>query len=166
LAVVGQQKADRTEVNALRNEADEIKKQVVEANSGISDLRNVTARNTGEIESTQKAVSSVREMSEANTKEIADVKHSLARDVYNFELTEKTGIMTLFNVALKLNDIDVSKQRFDLEIFAGDKRMKKNDQHINEPIYFYVEGVQKPYELTVTKLDKKHVVGYLSVPKS
>jgi len=165
LATVGEQKADRTEVNELKNEAGEIKKQVTEANSNISDLREVSSRNAGEIEATKTAVASVREATDANRKQISDVQYSLSRDVYNFELTENTGIMKVFNVSLRLKDVELSKQRYDMEIFAGDKRLKKNDQLLNEPIYFYVEGVQKPYELTVTKLDKKHVVGYLSVPK-
>lgn len=165
LATVGQQKADRTEVNDLKNETGEIKRQVTEANSNISDLREVTSRNAGEIDSTKTAVASVREATEKNSKQISDVQYSLARDTYNFELTENTGIMKVFNVSLRLKDVELSKQRYDMEIFAGDKRLKKNDQLLNEPIYFYVEGVQKPYELVVTKLDKKHVIGYLSVPK-
>jgi len=165
LATVGQQKADRTEVNDIRNETGEIKKQVTEHDSNISDLRQATDRNAGEIESTKTAVVSVREATDANAKQISDVKYSLSRDVYNFELTENTGIMKVFNVSLRLKDVELSKQRYDMEIFAGDKRLKKNDQLLNEPIYFYVEGVQKPYELVVTKLDKKHVIGHLSVPK-
>ncbi len=165
LATVGQQKADRTEVNDLKSETGDIKRQVTEANSNISDLREATSRNAGEIESTKTAVVSVREATDANSKQISDVKYSLARDVYNFELTENTGIMKVFNVSLRLKDVELSKQRYDMEIYAGDKRLKKNDQLLNEPIYFYVEGVQKPYELVVTKLDKKHVLGYLSVPK-
>ncbi|RPI19904.1 MAG: hypothetical protein EHM61_28040 [Acidobacteria bacterium] len=166
LAAVGQQKADRTEVNDLKSETGEIKKQVSQANSNISDLRDVTARNSGDIESTKTAVASVREATDANAKQISDVKYTLSRDVYNFELTEKTGIMKVFNVSLRLKDVDLSKSRYDMEIFAGDKRLKKDNQLVNEPIYFYVQGLQKPYELTVTKLDKKHVIGYLSVPKS
>ena len=165
LASVGQQKADRTEVNDLKNETGEIKKQVTEANSNISDLREVTSRNAGEIESTKTAVASVREATDANRKQISDVQYSLARDVYNFELTENTGIMKVFNVSLRLKNVELSKQRYDMEIYAGDKRLKKDNQLLNEPIYFYVAGVQKPYELVVTKLDKKHVIGYLSVPK-
>ncbi|MFB3904566.1 MAG: hypothetical protein ACE15E_14045 [Acidobacteriota bacterium] len=165
LAAVGQQKADRAEVNDLRNETGEIKQQVNEASNNVSNLREITSRNTGEIEATKTAVASVREATDANRKQIADVQHSLARDVYNFELTENTGIMRVFDVSLRLKDVELSKQRYDMEIFAGDKRLKKNDQLLNEPIYFYVEGVSKPYELVVTKLDKKHVVGYLSVPK-
>ena len=165
LQTVGQQKADRTEVNDLKNQTGEIQKQVSEANSSITDLREVTSKNAGEIESTKTAVAAVRETTDANSKQIADVKYSLARDVYNFELTENTGIMKVDDVSLRLRKVDVSKQRYDMEILAGDKRLKKSAQLLNEPIYFYVGSAQKPYELTVTKLDKKHVIGYLSVPK-
>lgn len=165
-AEVTEQKADREEVNELRTEAGEIKKQVSQANSNISDLRDVAARNTSEIETSKASIVTLKQSSEDHQRQISDVKHSLAKEIYNFELFERGGVMKVFNVALSLKDVDFNRQRYDMEILTNGKKIKKNDQHLNEPILFYIEGISKPYEVVVTKVDKKYVVGHLSVPKS
>jgi len=108
----------------------------------------------------------LKQSSEDNQRQISDLKHSLAKEIYNFELYERGGVMKVFNVALSLKDVDFNRQRYDMEILTNAKKIKKNDQHLNEPILFYIEGISKPYEVVVTKVDKKYVVGHLSVPKS
>ncbi len=163
-ASVTEQKADRQEVNELRSHTDEIKKEVSQAKSNISDLRDVSARNSSEIEASKASITGLKESSEINQRQISEVKHSLARETYNFELYERGGVMKVFNVALSLKDVDFTGQRYDMEILANGKKIKKNDQHLNEPILFYIEGATKPYEVVVTKVDKKYVVGHLSVP--
>ncbi|GEM_PF-3716930 len=165
-ASVTQQKADREEVNELRTEAGEIKKEVSQANSSISDLRDVSARNSNEIEASKASIATLNQSSADNQRQISEVKHSLAKETYGFELYEKGGVMKVFNVALSLKDVDFNRQRYDMEILTNGKKIKKDDQHLNEPIVFYIEGVSKPYEVVVTKVDKKYVVGHLSVPKS
>jgi hypothetical protein len=94
------------------------------------------------------------------------VKRSLEREYYNFELQEKGGYMKVFSVALSLKDTDWKKRQFDIYLLADGKVIQKKDHSINEPIMFYVEGQQKPYEVVVTRVDKELVVGYLSVPKT
>ena len=49
---------------------------------------------------------------------------------------------------------------------AEGKVIRKKHQAIDEPIEFYTRTSKKPYEVVVTRVDKKMVVGYLSVPKS
>lgn len=70
-------------------------------------------------------------------------------------------------MVLNLEDVNLRKQRYDIETYVSRKRIRRKEQHINEPIYFYfyVEGVRKPYEVVVTRLHEKTAVGYLSVPK-
>ena len=98
--------------------------------------------------------------------EIAGVKRSLEREYFNFELQEKGGYMKVFEVSLSLKDADWKKRQFDIYVLADGKVIQKKDQSINEPILFYFEGKKKPYEVVVTRVDKKLVVGYLSVPKT
>lgn len=177
LETVSQQKADQSQVESLKTELktetsqlkenlQTVNNQVGQANSNISDLREISTRNRTDIESTREALASVRQTADTTAGQLSEVKRSLEREVYNFELQEKGGIMKVFNVALGLKDVDFLKQRYDLEIVAGGKRIKKDNHPINEPIYFYIEGVKKAYEIVITKVDKKYVVGYLSVPKA
>lgn len=172
LQAVSLEKADQSQVDSLKSETAGIKKQlqtvddqVNQADSSISELREMTNRNRSDIGNTREALGTVRQTAELNTKQLADVKHSLEREYYNFELQEKGGYMKVFEVALRLKDTDSNRQRYELDVIAGGKRLRKKDHYIHEPIYFYVEGIKKPYEIVVTKVNKKYVVGYLSVPK-
>lgn len=172
LQVISTAKADRGQVEQIENETSRIKENLETVNSrlstadsAISDVREAASRNRADIESTRTVLDRVGQTASENSGQISELKRSLEREYYNFELQEKGGIMKVFNVALSLKDADQRRQRYDLDIVVGTKRIRKNDQSINEPIYFYPEGVKKPYEVVVTKVDKKYVVGYLSIPK-
>ncbi len=166
IQTISTQKADQTEVDNLKGETQDIKQQVTRAHANIADLRQATDSNHQEIEATRGDLSKVREGSEANTKNIADIKHSLDREVYHFELQEKGTIFKVFDVAIALKDVDSKRQRYDMEIIVNGRRMKKKDQYVNTPVSFYVDGADKPYELVITKIEGKQVAGYLSVPKA
>jgi len=73
--------------------------------------------------------------------------------------------MKVFDVSVSLKDTDTRKRQFDMYLLADGKVMQKKNHSVNEPIVFYIEGQRKPYEVVVTRVDDKMVVGYLSVPK-
>lgn len=173
LQVINLRKAEQDEVDELKQratqlqgETSELREQVTQANANIASLDTKTVENQSQINDNRAAVNEVRAATEANTTEIAAVKRSLEREYYNFELHEKGGYMKVFEVSLSLKDTDYEKRQFDLYVLADGKVIQKKDQPINEPILFYVEGQKKPYEVVVTRVDKKLVVGYLSVPKT
>lgn len=173
LETISIRKADQAAVDALADQTHglegqvgEINSRVGQINSNISDLREQTTQNRSGIEETRTSVDQLRLQTQANQAEIAAVKNSLERDYYSFELQKNGSVIKVFDVALSLKDTDFGKQRYHVEILAGGKRIRKKRQAINEPIYFYVEGKEKPYELVVERVDKKFVTGHLSVPKS
>ena len=43
--------------------------------------------------------------------------------------------------------------------------VERKDCTINSPVYFYVNGSKKPYELVVNSVGSTQVKGYLSTPK-
>ena len=166
-------KAEQEEVNQikqqtsqLQGETSQLKEKLTETNSTVATLDQKTTENKSQIDQNRAAVGEVRTTAQANTTEIAGVKRSLEREYYNFELHEKGGYMKVFEVSLSLKDADWKKRQFDLYVLADGKVIQKKDQSINEPIFFYIEGKKKPYEVVVTRVDKKLVVGYLSVPKT
>jgi septal ring factor EnvC (AmiA/AmiB activator) len=173
LEAISIKKADQQSVDALRDQTAGIENQVGEmdvrmgqVSSNISDLREQTTRNRQDIEGAASSLESLGTAVEGNRQEIAGVKRSLDREYYNFELLKNGGIMKVFDIALTLKKVNFKDQRFTLEILADGKRINKKGQSINEPIYFYLEGQKKPYEVVVNRVDKNLVVGYLSVPKS
>ena len=170
-------KADQAEVGALKDELTEtaqglkgdvtaVNSRIDETEGNVSELRGVADSNRAGIDSNSESLGSLRTTVDANTEQIVSVKHSLDRDYYNFELQKRGGVMEVFNVSLQLKNTDSKRQRYHVEIVADGRRINKKRVNINEPIFFYVEGTKKPYEVLVKRVDKKYVVGYLSVPKS
>lgn len=172
LQAINLRKAEQEDVDQLKQQAthlqgetSQLKEKLTETNSTVATLDQKTIENRSQIDQNRAAVGEVRTTAQANTTEIAGVKRSLEREYFNFELQEKGGYMKVFEVSLSLKDADWKKRQFDLYVLADGKVIQKKDQSINEPILFYVEGKKKPYEVVVTRVDKKLVVGYLSVPK-
>ena len=173
LQAISIKKADQEDVEKLAEQASGIEEEVGEvnarlsqANSSIGELRDMTTSNRSDIDGNQTAIGEVRTTADGNTVVIDGVKRSLEREYYNFELEKKGGIMKVFDVALNLKNTNVKAQRFAIEIIANGKRIKKERQPINEPIFFYSGGDNKRYELLVNRIDKNMIVGYVSVPKT
>jgi len=165
IATIGLQKADREEVHALRNETAQLQEKVTRTEDNVTVVRQQSDQNRARLDEANVQIAAVQESVVLNRKEIAGVKRSLEREYYNFELQEKGGYMKVFDVSLSLKDTDWRKRQFDMYLMADGKVMQKKDQSVNEPIVFYIEGQTKPYEVVVTRVEDKMVVGYLSVPK-
>ena len=172
LKAIAVQKADQEEVVALQQKAaglesglGDVSTRLDETSGEVGVLREVADANREGIDENRNSLGTLQTTVDSNTTEITGVKRSLDRDYYNFELQKKGGVMKVFNVSLQLKDTDFKRQRYHVEIVADGKRMSKKRVNINEPIFFYIEGVKKPYEILVNRVDKQFVVGYLSVPK-
>lgn len=166
-------KADQQEVVKIRQESTAIKEQVAttstridQAQQEISRLDTVSKDHSAVLARHDSDIEGVRSSSAKNSSDISELRRSLEREYYSFELQEGGGYLKVFDVSLSLKDTDFEKRQYDLYVMAGGKVLRKKDQSVNEPILFYLEGKTKPYEVVVTRIDKKLVVGYLSVPKS
>jgi len=172
LEAVAMEKADQSAVDDLRGETEGLKaetgkisERVSQTQSDVSQLRDLSAQNRGVIEDNQQVLSSLSEKAESTAGDLAVLRKSFEKERYNFELQEKGGLMKISNVALKLRDVNEKRQRYDLEIYTAGRKIRRKDQYLNEPIYFYVGDFEKPYEIVVTRIGKKFASGYLSVPK-
>ncbi len=149
------QKADQQQLGALaqdvtatRTDLDGTKKVVdtVKSDLGMarSELGTLIARNHDDIEY-------LRKLGE--------------RDYFEFTLTRKQP-QTIAGVGLSLKRADVKRHRFTMELQADDMVIEKKDRTVNEPVFFYIHGSKKPYEIVVNKVQSDKVVGYISTPKS
>lgn len=99
-----------------------------------------------------------------NHDEIEQLRKLGDRDYFEFTL-ERDHPQRVANVGLTLKKINVKRHRFNFFIAADDMEIEKKDRTANEPIFFYVGGSKKPYELVVNKVQSRQVVGYISAPK-
>ena len=159
------QKADRSRVEELKGQTEGIKNEVALVNLGLSELREVSSANRASIGQAEKRIAGLDQDLSNTQSSLNQVAESLKRGRYDFELHEKAGYVTVREVSLRLKDVDLKRQRYDLDLVVNGKWVRKRHQNAHEPVTFYVKGVEKPYEVVITKIDKKQVAGYLSVPK-
>jgi hypothetical protein len=148
------QKADQQQVGALN--------------------QNVSAQRT-DIDNTKKALDSVRSdlgmaRSEMGTligrnhDDIEQLRKLGERDYFEFTATRKTPAKVA-GVSMTLTKTNVKRHRFNLELLVDDVQVEKKDRTIDEPIFFYVGGSKRPYELVINQVKPNEVSGYLSTPK-
>jgi DNA repair exonuclease SbcCD ATPase subunit len=147
-------KADQQQVGALsqdvsatRTDLDNTKKilDATRADLGMarSELGTLIARNHDDIET-------LRKMGE--------------RDYFEFVL-DKTQPQRVAGVGLTLKKTSVKRYRFSLALVADDMEIEKKDRTVNEPIFFYLKGSKRFYELVVNKVESTKVTGYVSTPR-
>jgi hypothetical protein len=124
----------------------------------IEEQRKLIEQNIHNINATRETLDQTRDS-------LMNLKTSLDRDYFVFQLTKKAGIIRVKDVGLRLKKTKVKDQNFDIEIFYDDQKMGKKKIAANEPVYFFKMGFKKPYEMVATKVQDDQIQGYISVPK-
>lgn len=169
-------KADTQQVEklnqTLKSEAEGIRSGVGEANQKITTvqtevggLKEVSAQHRRELDEQKTSLAGNREEIGSVKTDLGAFKKSFERDYFPFEISKNGAIQKVADVGLKLDKANVKGNQFNLEIFINGQRLQKKNRALNEPIYFYVAGQTKPYEVVIQKINKNLVVGYLSAPK-
>ena len=166
LEAVALKKADCSQFEELQGQTEGIKNEVALVNSGLADVREASSANRASIGHAEEKISGLDKGLNDTQSHLSRVAESLKRDRFDFELHEKAGYVQVHEVSLRLKDVDLKRQRYDLDLVVNGKWIRKRHQNANEPVSFYVKGADKTYEVVITKIDKKQVAGYLSVPKN
>jgi predicted nucleic acid-binding Zn-ribbon protein len=86
------------------------------------------------------------------------------RDYFEFTLA-KNARQNIAGVGLMLKKTNVKHSRFDLNLTADDLQVEKKGRSIDEPIFFFLAGSKRSYELVINKVESDRVTGYMSTPK-
>ena len=164
-------KADREQIaklqrvdEGIRKENEGIREQVDQVSSGLSNLTEITGVNRAGLANSKRRLDRLDRDLDSTSERLSQLSRSLERERIDFELQEKGGFIKVMDVHLNLRDANARKQRYDLDIYVGRKRIRKKHQYANEPVYFFVEGIEKPYEVVITRIVRNQVAGYLTVP--
>ena len=130
----------QTDLAKTRQNVDQLSQDLGMARSELGTL---IARNHGDIEA-------LRKLGE--------------RDYFEFRLT-KDQRQNIAGLGLTLKKTNVKHNRFDLNLLADDLQVEKKGRTVDEPIFFYLAGSKKPFEVVVNKVESDRVVGYVSTPK-
>jgi hypothetical protein len=135
------------EVTGAKTDLDSTKKSVDGLRSDLgmakSELGTLIARNHDDVEA-------LRKLGE--------------RDYFEFALDRKHP-QHVAGIGLVLKKTSLKSHKYSVVLQADDMDVEKKDKTVNEPIFFFVGGQKKPFELVVNKVQSDKVAGYLSAPK-
>ncbi|HXX24693.1 MAG TPA: hypothetical protein VEO19_16220 [Terriglobia bacterium] len=141
----------------------------------VGDLgKDVSVQRT-DLDNTKKALDSVRSdlgmarsemgtLIARNHDDIEALRKLGERDYYEFAANRKSPARVA-GVGLTLTKTNVKRHQFSLDLVVDDVQVQKKDRTVNEPIFFYVNGNKRPYELVVNEVKSNQVKGYVSAPK-
>ena len=148
------QKADQQQVGALTQDVTSTKTDLNTTKKNVSTL----ASDLG------MARSEMGTLIARNHDDIEYLRKMGDRDYFEFTLT-KDQPAKVAGVGLTLKKTNVKRYRFNLATLVDDMQVERKDCPVNAPVFFYVNGSKKPYELVVNRVESNQVKGYLSTPK-
>lgn len=147
-------KADEQQVGALTQDVSATKNDLTTTQKNVSSLANDLGM----------ARSDMGNLIARNHDDIEYLRKLGERDYFEFTLSKDTPAK-VDGVNLTLKKTNVKHYRFTLATLVDDMQVDRKDCTVNSPIYFYVNGSKKPYELVVNKIEVNQVKGYISAPK-
>jgi len=148
------QKADQQQVGALTQDVSATKTDLNTTKNNVNTL----AADLG------MARSQMGTLIARNHDDIEYLRKMGDRDYFEFTLT-KNHPEKVAGVGLTLKRINPKRYRYNLDTLVDDINVERKDCTINSPLFFYVSGSKKPYELVVNRVESNQVKGYVSTPK-
>ncbi len=162
---IGELKVMRSATDTNRNGLQDVSARVEGFESDIASTRDDIATAADLLASTQRNVSDIEGVVGKNASEIERLWRKGQRELVRFELQRSKARQRVGEFHLRLRDADQGKNRYSLEILADDEVTLHKNRVLNEPVAFYVTGVERPYEIVVTSIEKDRVAGFLAKPK-
>jgi hypothetical protein len=171
----------RAQVEQIQNEQREQAERLKEEIALKADQQQVGALSQdvtatkGDLENTKKLLDSTRSdlgmarselgtLIARNHDDIETLRKMGDRDYFEFSL-DRNQPARVAGVGLVLKKTNLKRHRFNLVLQADDMEIEKKDRTVNEPVFFYLRGQKKFYEMVVNKVESKKVTGYVSTPK-
>jgi hypothetical protein len=111
-------------------------------------------------------LSGVRQQEETNAHDVSALSQKLDRERIDFEMAKGQTKELVPGVSLRIRGMDPAYQRYRgaLWLLQDHRTVWLRDQSVHEPVRFFHKDGGEPYELVVTDVTKKAVVGYLLAP--
>jgi hypothetical protein len=148
------QKADQQQLGALSQDVSSTKNDLNTTKNNVSTLANDLGM----------ARSEMGTLIARNHDDIEYLRKVGDRDYFEFTLA-KNRPEKIAGVSLTLKKTNLKRHWYTLATLVDDMSVDRKDCTINSPVYFFVSGSKKPYELVVNRVESTQVKGYISTPK-
>jgi chaperonin cofactor prefoldin len=117
-------------------------------------------------EETGRELSGVHQQGETNARDLSALSQRLDRERVDFELAKGQTQEVVPGVTLRISGTNPMYQRYrgSLWLLQDRRTLWLRDQSVHQPVRFFHKETGEPYELVVTDVTKKFVIGYLLVP--
>jgi hypothetical protein len=148
------QKADAQQVGQLSQDVSSTKSDLDTTKTNVSTL----ASDLG------MARSEMGTLIARNHDDIEYLRKMGERDYFEFTLTRNQPAKVA-GVGLTLKRTNTKRYQYTVATLVDDMQVERKDCTINAPVYFYVNGSKKAYELVANSVGSSQVKGYISAPK-
>lgn len=101
-----------------------------------------------------------------NHEQLVALEQQGQRTFYEFDLFKSKRFSREGPVGLKLRHTNTRHENYNIEVLVNDATISRKNVDLYEPILFATGSSRQALELVVNRIDKNHVHGYVSVPKS
>jgi hypothetical protein len=117
-------------------------------------------------EENRRDLTGVLQREQSNASDVSALSQKLNRERIDFELAKGQDKELIPGVTLRIRGMNPAYQRYHgaLWLLQDHRTVWLRDQSVNEPVRFFHRDGGEPYELIVTDVTKKAVVGYLMAP--
>src|SRR5579883_3513132 len=124
------------------------------------------ARQSKLLDSTRSTVNDLSGSIARNHAELVALEQLGERNYYEFDLYKSKRFQREGPISLSLRHTDTKHRHYDVVLLIDDYQLTKKHVNLYEPVRFMTAKGQQATELVVNQIDKNHVHGYVSVPKS
>jgi hypothetical protein len=153
-----QQKGEKT-VKNLGGEVGKVKDDVAAQKAAIAETNEKLQRAMGDLGEQSGLIA-------RNADELDALKRAGLRDYFEFDLAKGKSPAPIGPVAIRLNNADAKRNKFNMVLVVDDIQIEKKDKTLLEPVQFYRKGSRQLHEIVVYAVQKDRITGYLSTPKA
>ncbi len=146
--------------------------QLTEVTGNVSTVRDGLAQTQGNLNDTRTKLESVAGdlgvqsgLIARNHDELEELKRRGERDYTEFDLTRSKEFSRVGIVSVRVNKVDVKRNKYTATLLVNDKVIEKKDRTLLEPVQFYLPDSRHLMEIVVFQMQPNRIGGYLSAPK-
>jgi len=142
-----------SKVDGVGVSVDTVKTDLASTKTDLASTKAVADQTAAELQRTSGDMGVMSGLIATNGKEIQELRARGDRNIYEFTITRKSGMMKIGDVQMRVTKVDPKHNRYTMVVMADDKLIEKRDKTTNEPVQFYATpGARTPYEVVVNEV--------------
>jgi len=159
-------------LSQLKQETSTAGQKINSLTGRVEGVKSTVEQTSAQLENTIKALNSVKGdlgvqsgLIATNAEELEALKRLGERNFYEFDISKRDDRTRVGSIQIELKKTKEDKNMYRIDVWADDRRIRKKNRSLLEPVQFYVRGSRVPYEIVVNEIHDDRIVGYLATPK-